>query len=136
MEVGTIVFFFAIFFFMFLLGGSSGSKKNYRKNGLDNANRDAYGNIYDAYTGKRHKAKNMDADHIWPKSRGGSNADWNMAMTHKSVNRSKGNKIDPTAMAKGYGKNKNVRTSAKAAAAATGIFVAGAAAAKKIAEDS
>lgn len=113
-----------VFFLLFLFGVKSGSKSNYRKNGLDGATKDKYGNIQDAYTGKYHKKKNMDADHIYPKSLGGSDADYNIAMTHKKVNRSKGNKIQPTQMAKGYSKNKNIKKSAKAATAAAAIAAA------------
>ncbi len=119
-----LIGFGVLLFILFLFGGSSGSKSNYRKNGLNTARRDNNGNVQDAYTGRYHKAKNMDADHIYPKSRGGSNSDYNIAMTHKSVNRSKGNKIQPIRMTKAYVKNENVRKSAKAATAGASILAA------------
>jgi len=111
-------------FFGWLTGSkSSGSKsrstseqQKFRKQALSNAKRDPYGNIQDAYTGQYHKAKNMDADHVFPHSKGGSNSEWNSAMTHKSYNRSKSDKIRTADLAKGYSRNKQVRSNAKKAA--------------------
>ena len=113
-----------IIFIIFLFGSSGSNRKDYRKTALKSGNRDQYGNVQDAYTGKYHKAKNMDADHIYPRSRGGSNAEYNLAMTHKSVNRSKGNRVQPKRMIKGYAGNNEVKKSAKATMAATALFAA------------
>jgi len=121
--MGWIIFIGII---IFLLGSAGGSSKNYRRTALNSAKKDQYGNVQDAYTGRYHKAKNMNADHIYPQSRGGSNAEYNLEMTHKSVNRSKGNKIQSGRMAKGYTKNNEVKKSAKAATAATALFAAAA----------
>jgi len=64
----------------------------------------------------------MDADHIWPYSKGGPNADWNIIYTHKSVNRSKRDKISPFYMGRGFFRNKamrkNIKDSAKFGAGA------------------
>ncbi len=70
------------------------------------------GQYKDAYTGKYHDAKDMHADHIMPHSKGGSNSSWNSAMTHKNVNMSKSDKINPGQMIKGYGNNKVVQQTA------------------------
>ncbi len=112
-----------IFFFIFKLISSSklapkGRNSQYiRTKANYTTPRDKYGNFYDPYTGARHKRKSMDADHIWPYSKGGPNADWNIIYTHKSVNRSKGNKISPYYISKGFFKNKamrkNIKTSTK-----------------------
>jgi len=67
---------------------------NYRKIALENATVKKGGWIRDPYTGKFYRAKDMDADHIWPQKYGGTNHSWNMQMLSKTTNRSKGAKID------------------------------------------
>jgi hypothetical protein len=101
-------------FFAALLGESNRKRPNYVKNrkvALANADKDRWGNVKDIYTGKRHKPKNMDADHIWAYSRGGSNKSYNLGMTHKRINRSvKRAKVNGMII-KGY--SAKVRTHAK-----------------------
>ena len=65
----------------------------------------------------------MEADHIFPLSKGGSNSAWNSAMTKTATNRSKGAKIQPVTMLKGYGRNAEVQR-----VGAGGLVVGGAAA--------
>ncbi len=81
----------------------------FRQRALDNTPRDAQGRYRDAYTGKYHNKKNMEADHIYPYSKGGSDATWNSAMTKTATNRSKRAKIQPITMLKGYGRNAEVQ---------------------------
>jgi 5-methylcytosine-specific restriction endonuclease McrA len=67
---------------------------NYRETALKNAKIKRGGWIQDPYTGKFYRAKDMDADHIWPRKYGGTNHSWNLQMLSKTTNRSKGAKID------------------------------------------
>lgn len=124
---GWFITGFVIFFvFKLILSSKLALKKRNSQYIRTQANyttsRDPYGNFYDPYTGKRHKRKNMDADHIWPYSKGGPNADWNIFYTHKSVNRSKRDKISPFYMGRGFFRNKamrkNIKDSAKFGAGA------------------
>ncbi len=96
---------------------STSEQRRFRKAALENAARDKYGNIQDIYTGRYHKAKSMEADHIFPHSKGGPNAAWNSAMTHKKYNNAKRDNIRTADLAKGYSRNKQVRNTAKKAAA-------------------
>jgi outer membrane protein TolC len=48
--------------------------------------------------------EDMDVDHIWPKSKGGTNHSWNLIMSSKHTNRSKGNTIDERVI-QGYFEN-------------------------------
>ena len=67
---------------------------NYRKSYKENnsANRGGWYNC--AYCGKSIRFSDADIDHIWPKSKGGSNSNYNLVIACQSCNRSKGNKID------------------------------------------
>jgi hypothetical protein len=67
---------------------------NYRKTALIKTQKKQGGWIQDPYNKKYYRAKDMDVDHIWPKSKGGTNHSWNLIMASKHTNRSKGNKID------------------------------------------
>lgn len=120
MDIISILFFIGMVWLYFKINSKPRKRtpyeqKKFREEALRVAKRDRYGNIQDAYTGKYHKAKSMDADHIYPYSKGGANAAWNSAMTHKSVNRSKGDKISPKYMAKGYANNSEAKKKAKKA---------------------
>jgi CRISPR/Cas system Type II protein with McrA/HNH and RuvC-like nuclease domain len=67
---------------------------NYRKTAIENTTIKKGGWVKDPYDGKNYRIKDMDADHIWPKSLGGTNHSSNLVMTSKHNNRSKGNSID------------------------------------------
>ncbi len=68
--------------------------KNYRKNYKDTNSANRGGWYRCTYCGKGVRFSDADIDHIWPKSRGGSNSSWNLEVACQSCNRSKGNKID------------------------------------------
>ena len=70
------------------------ASSNYRKTAIENATIKRGGWVKDPYDGKHYRIKDMDADHIWPKSLGGTNHSVNLVMTSKHNNRSKGNIID------------------------------------------
>jgi hypothetical protein len=77
---------------------------DYRKTALDNTQTKQGGWVMDPYDGKHYRAKDMDVDHIWPKSKGGTNHSWNLIMSSKHTNRSKGNTIDERVI-QGYFEN-------------------------------
>jgi 5-methylcytosine-specific restriction endonuclease McrA len=77
---------------------------NYRKTAIKNTPRKKGGWIQDPYNGKYYRQKDMDVDHIWPKSKGGTNHSWNLIMSSKQTNRAKGNTID-SRVVKGYLEN-------------------------------
>ena len=111
--LGFVVFFILKLFFSAKSAKKGRNSKYIRSEADYTTPRDQYGNFYDPYTGQKHKRKSMDADHIFPYSKGGTNADWNVIYTHKSINRSKGNKISASHMAKGFYHNKKMRKSIK-----------------------
>ncbi len=111
-----------------LYNGSGKAKRSstFRKDTMAVTKTNSKGQYKDAYTGKYHDAKDMEADHIMPFSKGGSNSSWNGAMTHKSINRSKGAKVQPGRMIRGYANNKEVqKASGKAAIGGTALGGAG-----------
>ena len=67
---------------------------NYRKTYKLNNPAKAGGWYECAYCGKKIRFSQADIDHIWPKSKGGSNSCFNLIGSCQSCNRSKGNKID------------------------------------------
>ena len=74
---------------------------NYRKTAIENTIVKKGGWVKDPYDSKHYRIKDMEADHIWPKSLGGTNHSVNLVMTSKHNNRSKGNRIDLRVI-KGY----------------------------------
>lgn len=46
------------------------------------------------YCDKKVRFSSAHVDHIWPKSKGGSNDSWNLVVSCAPCNQSKGNKID------------------------------------------
>lgn len=69
--------------------------KNYRRNGLENTE-SHYGWYTCPKCGKNFRQKQMDADHIVPKSMGGDNTRDNIQMLCYHCNRSKNNRMDDT----------------------------------------
>ncbi len=89
----------------------------FRNDALAITKRNSKGQYKDAYTGKYLDKKDMQADHIYPHGKGGSNSSWNSAMTHKKVNRDKWDHVKPGMMARGYANNKEVQKAAGKTAA-------------------
>ena len=69
---------------------------NYRQTAIDTTDSD-HGWYLCSHCGKKYRKKDMDADHIFPKSRGGSNNPGNLQMLCKHCNRSKGNDVNRSA---------------------------------------
>lgn len=69
--------------------------KNYRQTALDTTDSD-HGWYLCPHCGRKFRKSDMDADHIFPKSRGGSNSPRNLQMLCEHCNRSKGNKTNLT----------------------------------------
>ena len=74
-------------------GGGSNSS-NYRKVYKLRNKANAGGWYECTYCGKKIRFSDADIDHIWPKSKGGSNHPCNLVIACQSCNRSKGAKID------------------------------------------
>ena len=71
-----------------------GMNSNYRKK-YRIENKPGAGGWYQCtYCDKKIRFSDSDIDHIWPKSRGGTNHSANLVIACQSCNRSKGNKID------------------------------------------
>ncbi len=77
---------------------------NYRKTALGNAPKSKGGLVTDPYSGKKCRKHEAHADHIWPKSKGGTNHSANLILSCPKENISKGNKIG-TITVKGYVEN-------------------------------
>ncbi len=108
--------------------GARPNPNKFRNDTLANTKMNAKGEYKDAYTGKYHPKEDMQADHIMPWSKGGSNSQANAAMTHKNINSAKNAKIDYGMMTKGYIGNRVVRETTVKAGITTGMVGAGAAA--------
>jgi len=67
---------------------------NYRQVALSVTKSKKGGWVKDPYSDAYCRLKDMEADHIFPISWGGSNASWNLVMACRKSNRSKKDKID------------------------------------------
>jgi hypothetical protein len=65
----------------------------YRQTALENSPKKKGGWIKDPYSGRNCRKKDAHADHIWPKSKGGSNYSWNLVMSCAQDNIRKSDKI-------------------------------------------
>lgn len=74
----------------------SWSKNDYRKTAFQNTGADEDGLYTCAHCGRKFPRNEMDADHIIPKSCGGSNSRKNLQLLCRHCNRSKQNKQDDT----------------------------------------
>jgi len=67
---------------------------NYREIYRINNKADRGGWYKCTYCGKSIRFSDADIDHIWPRAKGGPDAEWNLVIACQSCNRSKGSKID------------------------------------------
>lgn len=79
-----------------LMDDISWSDKNYRKTAFQNTGADENGLYTCAHCGKKFSRDEMDADHIMPKSCGGSNSRKNLQLLCRYCNRSKQNNQNNT----------------------------------------
>jgi len=69
------------------------SGSNYRKTALESSPKTKGGWVTDPYSGRKCRKRDAHADHIWPKSKGGTNYSWNLVMSCAEDNIRKSDKI-------------------------------------------